>query len=227
MRFNFQLLGAAHLGILGAVVALAATLAAVQRRLVPGCKWLRMGLASVLLMDVVLWYGYLGAQGALRFPYDLPLEMCDATLCLVIIVLFTLSPAVFDVAYYCALAGTSMALLTPDLWEQFPSLATCQFFFEHGLAVTATLYLVWSGLARPRAGSAWRAMLVVNLFAAAVGTFDWVFKTNFVYLRAKPENASLLDFLGPWPWYIATTECVALGLFFLLYLPFRKARSQG
>jgi hypothetical integral membrane protein (TIGR02206 family) len=224
MRSNFELPGVVHLGILGAVVFFAAALAALQKRLVPGSKWLRMGFASVLLLDTALWYGYLGTHGALRFPDDLPLELCDATLCLVILALFTLSRAVFDVAYYCALAGTSMALLTPDLWEQFPSLAACQFFFAHGLAVTATLYLVWSGLARPRAGSAWRAMLAVNLFAAAVGTFNWIFKTNFMYLRAKPENASLLDYLGPWPWYIATTEGVALGLFFLLYIPFRKAR---
>ncbi len=223
MTTNFHLLGAAHLAILGSVPLVAAILAAVHRLLPPGCRWIRIGLAAVLLSDSALWYGYLASHGQLAFPDGLPLELCDATLGLMIIALFTLNAAIFDLVYYCALAGTTMALLTPDLWESFPSLATVQFFFTHGLVVSAALYLVWSRQARPRPGSVGRAMLAANIFAAIVGTFDWIFKTNYMYLLAKPENASLLNFLGPWPWYIVSSEGVALGLFLLLYLPFRPS----
>ena len=120
-----------------------------------------------------------------------------------------------------------MALLTPNLLEPFPSFLTVQFFVGHGLDVTATLYLVWSRQARPRPGSAGRAMLALNVYAAIAGTFDWIFKTNYMYLRAKPQNASLLDFLGPWPWYIVASEGVALGLFLLLYLPFRQSALKA
>jgi len=226
MTTNFHLLGLAHLTILGAVPLLAAILAAVQRQLSPEFRWLRVGLATILLSDSALYYGYLASHVQLTFPDHLPLELCDATLCLIIIALFTLNPKIFDLAYYCALAGTSMALLTPDLWESFPSLSTVQFFFAHDLVVTAALYLVWSRLARPRPGSVGRAMLALNIFVAIVGTFDLIFKTNYMYLLAKPQNASLLDFLGPWPWYIVASEGVAFGLFLLLYLPFRQSASK-
>jgi hypothetical integral membrane protein (TIGR02206 family) len=227
MPTNFHLLGPAHLLILAAVPLFAAILAAVQRRFSPRGKALRLGLAAILLLDSALWYGYLASTGQLTFPGRLPLDLCDVTLFLIVAALFSLHPAIFDLAYYGALAGTSMALLTPNLWDSFPSLSTVQFFVAHGLVVAAALYLAWSGLARPRPGSVGRAMLALNVFAAFDGSFDWVFKTNYMYLRAKPENLSLLSFLGPWPWYIVASEAVAFGLFLLLYLPFRlSARNQ-
>jgi len=226
MAANFHLFGLTHLAILAAIVLLAALLAAVERRLSPGSKGLRLGLAAVLLFDTAGWYGYMAWHGQSLFPSQLPLDLCDVTLYLTVIALFTLSPAVFDVAYYSALAGTSMALLTPDLWEQFPSLPTVQFFIAHGLVVTAVLYLVWSRLARPRKGSVARTMLALNLLAAFDGVFNWIFKTNFMYLCAKPASASLLNIFGPWPWYIVVTEGVAFVLFWLLYLPYSSPRGQ-
>ncbi len=220
MKTNFQLLGFTHLAILGAILTLAAVLTLLQRHLSPASKGLRLALASVLLADTLWWDGFLAWNHQLTFPAHLPIELCDLTLYLTLIALFTLSPAVFDFVYYFALAGTSMALLTPDLWEHFPSLSTVQFFFAHGLVVASVLFLVWSRLARPRRGSVVRAMLALNAWTAFDGAFDWFFKTNYMYLRVKPANASLLDLFGPWPLYIVVTEAVALGLFLLLYLPF-------
>ena len=222
MQTKFGIFGPVHIAILSAIPVLAAILAAIDRWFSTGRRGLRIGLAITLLLNSIVRYGYLASRGWLTFPYNLPLELCDATLCLMIVALFTLNQTIFELAYYGALAGTSMALLTPDLLEAFPSFSTVQFFVAHGLVLVSALYLVWSGQARPRPGSIWRAMLGLNIFAAIVGTFDLFFKTNYMYLRAKPRNPSLLDFLGPWPWYLAASEGIALGLFVLFYLPFSR-----
>jgi hypothetical integral membrane protein (TIGR02206 family) len=226
MPTNFQLFGPAHLLILALVPVSAAVLVVVQRRFPRGFKGLRFGLVTVLVLDYVVNCGYGAAHGQLAFPDRLPLELCDVTQILVILALFTLNRVVCDLAYYWALAGASMAILTPNLLEHFPSFTTIQFFVGHGLDVAAPLYLVWSGQMRPRPGSVARAMLALNILAAFDGTFDFFFKSNYMFLRAKPQNASLLDLLGPWPWYILVTEGVALGLFLLLYLPFRQERMD-
>lgn len=222
MQQNFRLFGPAHLAILSCIIGLPGVLTAIARKHASWRRRFRFALAIALLVNSIVWYGYLIARGWLTFPDGLPLELCDATLCVTVIASFTLNPIAFDLAYYGALAGTSMAVLTPDLWEHFPSFSTVQFFIAHGLVIVGVLYLVWSGDARPRPGSIWRAMLGLNLFAAVAGSFDLVFRTNYMYLRAKPQNASLLDYLGPWPWYIAVTEVIALGLFALLYIPFLR-----
>ena len=62
---------------------------------------------------------------------------------------------------------------------------------------------------------------MVLAFAAVIGAVNAAAGTNFMYLCKKPANASLLDKLGPWPMYLAPAGVVALGLFWLLWLPAR------
>ena len=39
---------------------------------------------------------------------------------------------------------------------------------------------------------------------------------------ATPAGGSVLDFLGPWPWYLLWMQVPALALMYLLTLPFRR-----
>jgi hypothetical integral membrane protein (TIGR02206 family) len=221
MPNGFHLFGATHVAILVSVPLLAGLLAAAQRKFLAGSRGIRLGLAMVLLVDGALYYGHFALLGQPLFPDHMPLELCDAALFLIVIALLTLNRTVFDLAYYGVMAGATMSLLTPNLAEPFPSFITVQYFVNHGLMVTAALYLVWSGQARPRPGSVGRAMLALNVYTAFVCAFDFLFKTDYMFLRAKPNADTLLSILGPWPWYIVACEGVALVLFLLLYLPFR------
>jgi release factor glutamine methyltransferase len=47
-----------------------------------------------------------------------------------------------------------------------------------------------------------------------------------MWLREKPEAGSLLDVMGPWPWYILSAAVLALLLFTLLAAPFRPRMSR-
>ncbi|MDH3865332.1 MAG: YwaF family protein, partial [Gammaproteobacteria bacterium] len=55
--------------------------------------------------------------------------------------------------------------------------------------------------------------------------------SNYMDTGQKPATPSLLDMLGPWPWYLLAGELIAVLLVLLLYLPFaladRRARRAG
>jgi hypothetical integral membrane protein (TIGR02206 family) len=219
---HFQLFGPAHLAILTGVALIADGFAQWCRRSVRAAGSIRYSLATFLAVNEVIWYVYRVRVEGFRFPEGLPLNLCDATLWVTVIAAYTLNPLAFDIVYYLGLAGAGMALLTPDLWTPGWSYPIIYFFLAHGMEVATILTLAWAKLAAPRPGSWWRMMGVLNLYAVAVGLFDTIFKTNYMYLRHKPDSASPLDYLGPWPFYLLGGEVLALVLFYLLWIPFRS-----
>jgi len=57
------------------------------------------------------------------------------------------------------------------------------------------------------------------------GAFDAIAGSNYLYLRAKPANASLLDKMGARPCYLGWAAALALALIWLLWLPVRPGAA--
>jgi hypothetical integral membrane protein (TIGR02206 family) len=222
---HFQLFGPVHLLILGAVPVIALLLAQASKRSRASSNAIRYALATFLAVNEFVWDAYNLHFGGFRFPGGLPLQLCDATLWVTVLALFTLNPLAFEIAYFGGLGGAGMALLTPDLWAPLASYPSIYFFVAHGLVVACPLMLLWSRQARPRPGAPWRMFAALNVYAVAVGIFNAIFKTNYMYLCNKPASASILDLFGPWPLYLLPGEAVALVIFWLLWLPVRQYRQ--
>lgn len=222
LAVGFQLFGVAHLAIIGAIPLVALILSWLCRIKPASRIWIRRGLGTFLLINELIWYVYRYGHEGFRFPDGLPLQLCDLTLWLTIVAAWSLRPWCYELAYYAGISGSGMAILTPDLWAPFGSYPSVYFFLAHGFVVVTILTLTWGGMLRPRPASVWTAFRTLNLYAAAVGIFDLIYKTNYMYLRVKPSNVSLLAYFGPWPLYILAGEATALVLFLLLWLPFRS-----
>jgi hypothetical integral membrane protein (TIGR02206 family) len=222
MRTDFVLFGPGHFAVLAAIPAAAAILGWFARKSSAEARRICSALGVALAINELVWYAYRLRTEGFRFPEGLPLELCDLALWMSVIALLTLKPWSYELAYYAGLGGSGMAVLTPDLWAPSWSYPTSYFFAAHGGVIVSALFLTWSGMLRPRGGSLRRTFGLINLYMAVVGLFNIAFGTNYMYLRRKPEAASLLDYLGPWPFYILASEAVALVVFALLWLPFRR-----
>jgi hypothetical integral membrane protein (TIGR02206 family) len=224
---EFHLFGPLHLAILIAIPAVPAGLAFATRHCWLSAAATRIALASILAADGLAWHLYRYFAQGVRVPDILPLEMCDVAFWLTVAALLTLEEHVFDLAYYWGIAGSGMAVLTPYLRAPLRTYQSCQYFTGHCLLIVGVLYLLWSRQAHPRPRSWWFALWFLNLYAAFIAVVDWLGGTNFMYLREKPASISLLDVFGRWPWYIVASEFVALTIFSLLQLPFRRAATAN
>ncbi len=222
----FRLFGPDHLAALAVVgaAAVAVPLAVRRRPEGRGARLLRLGLAAALLLLTALTTYGASRERRLGVWDFVPLHLCDAAIFLAAFALLTRRRGAAELLYFWALAGTSLAMITPDLWIGAPDWHFLSFFAIPGLVVVSAATLAFGLGAGPRPGGAWRAFLLTNAYAAGVAVVDAAFGQNYLFLRAKPEARTLLDAFGPWPFYIVPCEILAAGAFRLLELPFRGRR---
>lgn len=186
----------------------------------------RFMLAALLLgceLSLNIWYV---AQGSFRMKDTLPLELCSISLYLCILMLIFRSYAVFQIAYFTGIGGALQALLTPVLYYPFPHFRFIVFFLSHALIILSALYMTWVEGMRPTWRSIWMTMGFLNVLLVVVSIVNALTGGNYMFVARKPASASLLDLLGPYPWYLLSLEAVALLLFVLLYLPFAVADQR-
>ena len=224
MTQDFQLFGAPHLAILIATPLAGLALGWLARGSASRGKAVRISLGVFLAVNELIWWAWRLNDEGFRFPGALPLQLSDLTLWSAVAACLTLKQWCYELTWFLGLSATLLTLLTPDLWAPCWSYPTTYFFLNHTGVVVAALALTFSAMARPVRASLLRALAIVNGWALMVGLFNLYFDTNYMYLCQKPASQTILDLMGPWPWYIAVSEGIAITAFALLWLPFQFRR---
>jgi hypothetical integral membrane protein (TIGR02206 family) len=223
-----ELFSPQHLIVLGLTATGCATLGLAARR-DPGAAWITpvgRGLAVVLVVNEVAFHVVRQLDVGLTARGDLPLHLTDAATIAAVVALWRPIPLAFELTYFWGLTATVQALLTPDLRHGFPHYRWWWFFVAHALVVMAAVFLAWGRRRTPRPGAVPRvfAWSLGVTALAAIGTV--AFDGNYMFLRDPPDSASLLDLMGPWPWYVASVAALAIALFWLLDRPFDGRRGR-
>jgi len=215
------LFGPLHLALLAAIAAVAAGLAILCRRRPKARRSVRLALGWGIAANELGWWAFRYAHEGVHLA-NLPLQLCDLTVWLSVLACLTVTPWIVEFAYFAGLAGAGMALLTPDLWSPWPTYPAIYFFVAHGGIVIAVIVMVFGRICPLRSGAVWRAYGLLLAWSALDGAFDWLTGANYMYLCRKPVAATALSMLGAWPVYLFAGAALALGLFWLLWLPARS-----
>jgi hypothetical integral membrane protein (TIGR02206 family) len=218
----FILFGATHWIALGLVLALCLGTPLLRGKLSPnGQRAVRWTLLAIIYLSEGSWHAWKLYIADWSIRDMLPLWLCSLTSWTMPLLLVARSRRYYEWVYFMGLIGASQALLTPDLMNYgFPHFRFIEFFTVHGAIIVAVVYMAVVEGFRP----SWRALPwvigVTDLYWLFCGLVNTRLGTNYLYTQGKLPTPSLLDVLGPWPWYLLSMEALGILLCLLLYLPF-------
>lgn len=157
----------------------------------------------------------------------LPIQLCDLAWMVSAYALWTRRRLAVAVTYFWGLSLTSQALLTPSLDVGFPHVGFLVFWVGHLLIIWAAIYLTW-GLGHAPDWPRYRgAVLLTAVWAVSIFAVNGLLDTNYGFLNAKPTDASALDLLGPWPWYVLWEVVIVLVAWALMTWPWVRRRRPA
>jgi hypothetical integral membrane protein (TIGR02206 family) len=192
-------------------------------------KRFRYLLVAILIFWEGAWHTWNIWAGTWTAQEHLPLHVCSIMVWSSIFMLLTRNTLIYEFVYFMGIAGAMQAFLTPEagqygLWH-FRAMQT---LIVHGTLIVTPIYLTLKEGYRPTWKSFLRVAVGMNIYMVIVYFINKALGSNYLFIMHKPPSASLLDVLGPWPWYLLAMEAIGFFLFFLLYLPWviKDARAR-
>jgi hypothetical integral membrane protein (TIGR02206 family) len=209
---------AEHIAAMAVTAVVAAGLVAGARRY--GDAWAvpaGRALALVILSGFVCEQLTYALRGQWSAQVNLPLQLTDAVALVSVAALWRPDRRLLvELVYFWALSASLQAVITPDLQQAFPDVLFFTYFATHSGAVAAACLLVFGSRRTPRPGAVARAYAITAAFAAVAAVATVLTGGNYMFLRRKPVQGSLLDLMGPWPVYIIVGAGVGLLMFLAL-----------
>ena len=158
---------------------------------------------------------------------SVPLQLTDLATVVAAYALWSRKQWAYALTYYWGLVLSTQALISPALQSpDFPHYQFLAFWAIHLMVVWAAIYLTWGRGMRPD----WRdfrlAIIVTLVWATFTFTFNRLAGTNYGFLNHKPSTSSLLDVMGPWPWYVFVATTLILIVWALMTWPWERMRSS-
>jgi len=183
-------------------------------------------LAGLTFSTLIIEAMVKGYQGTYDYLNDLPLFLCDFVAVVLPFILFAKNRKWIGILYFWAMAGTLQAIITPDLRDGFPSFHFFRYFITHSGIVAAVLYTIVVWKIRIGWKDFFNAILFSQVYLVVIHLINQLLGSNYSYTMQKPFGPTILDFMGPWPWYILGGEFLMFTMFLLLMIPFLFTKNR-
>lgn len=179
---------------------------------------------SILTLYLTIYFAALVPP---TIGHAIPLRLTDLATMVAAYALWAHRHWAYALTYYWCLTLSTQALVSPALQSpDFPNREFLAFWAIHLIVVWAAIYLTWGIGLHPNWLSYRIAVAATMAWTAVTFTFNTIAGTNYGFVNAKPATPSLLDVLGPWPWYLATVAALLLAVWALMTWPWVRARPS-
>lgn len=90
------------------------------------------------------------------------------------------------------------------------------------MMIWVVFYFTWVKEYRPTIWSVVKVFVFLNILLPIVIVINKLVGGNYMFLSHKPSTPSLLDYLGPYPWYLLSLEGLLLLLSLFIWLLLRE-----
>ena len=224
---DFQMFSLSHFVVIS-VFILVSILIFLFRGKLKAVEWryAEIGTAISLIIMETTYHLWMFINGSWHVSHAIPLELCSISLILTVILLLTRKKIIYEILLFTALLGASQALFTPLLNYDFPHFRFFHFFYTHIMIIWVPLYFTWSKGYRPTIWSVLKLFIFLNVLMPIILFINKLVNGNYMFLSHKPDSASLLDVLGPYPWYILSLEGLLISLSLFVWVIFRKKAAK-
>ncbi|MEZ4887327.1 MAG: TIGR02206 family membrane protein [Chitinophagales bacterium] len=219
---DFHIGGIQHIVVLLISIVLGVSIIRYATKKLSPSQQYRLGLnlALFIAFSQITWMLIRLYLGVFNPAEDFPFVLCHFMALMLPLFMFTLHRVLYEIFYFWILAGTIQAILTPHLINGFPNYTFFAFWIVHCGLVIIILYATIVYRMRPFVSSIFKSFLILQVYVILSFVINYILDANYNYICHKPPTASILDYLGEWPWYIIGGEGIVLLLFFMVYSPF-------
>ena len=185
-------------------------------------RYVEFGVAISLIIMETTYHLWMLLNGSWHVSHAIHLELCGISLILTVILLLIRNKLIYEILLFTALLGASQALFTPLLNYDFPHFRFFHFFYTHLMIIWVPLYFTWAKGYRPSIWSVLKLFIFLNVLMPVIMFINKLVGGNYMFLRHKPRSASLLDVLGPYPWYILSLEGLLISFSLIVWFLFRE-----
>jgi hypothetical integral membrane protein (TIGR02206 family) len=226
---RFEAYGPSHLAVLALCVAGIPAVVMIGRRIRGTESEARVnrGFAVLIVAVTVPLQVMLLLPAEWSLQTSLPFQLCDLAWMFAVHALWTRCRLSATITYLWGITLTTQAMITPDFSSPFPEPRFLMFWSMHLLVIWVAFYLVLGLRILPTWTTYWRAVGITAVWAVAMMVFNTVADTNYGYLNGKPANASILDLLGPWPFYVAAEIVIIMAVWALMTWPWARPEKES
>jgi hypothetical integral membrane protein (TIGR02206 family) len=184
----------------------------------------------IVIISLVLEYSslvWVVGIGKWDLKTSLPLELCEITFILCIIMLIGKSYKLFEVAYFWGFIGSSLALIFPSLHISYHHFPFWAFMLTHSLNIISLVFMMSIEKYKPTRKSILVSFMITNIYMFLMITINYLLGSNYyyhyVFKKPAPGIPNPFMYTNSWFFKILMLEVITFIALLICYLPFAVA----